>query len=77
MPKLFLFPRCALMLLAGLALAGCGRRGALEEPPDPADVAQKQQAQPGVEAPTPRPAGRRRSGPPKPLLRETPLDFLL
>ena len=54
--------RLVLIGLAALALAGCGRKGALEEPPDPS-------APPAVEAPS-NPAG----GPIKKRKKKVPIN---
>lgn len=73
--------RVALLTAAALALclAGCGRRGPLEAPPDPAaEAAKAREAGAGVDQPVGRPVGRRnrdtRITPPRV---DTPADFLL
>jgi len=56
MPSSFSFVRVlAIAGLSTLALAGCGRRGALEPPPNPTATAEQGQQQAGVEEDTPDP----------------------
>jgi predicted small lipoprotein YifL len=47
----------AIVLAVSLALAACGRRGALEPPPDPNAPAQEEKAAPGGASLTPSPVG--------------------
>lgn len=71
--------RIALLVVGvALALTACGRRGALEPPPDASakrEEAQPQQG-PAPASPIGRPAGRR-PAPIKPGTVAFPLDFLL
>ena len=67
----------AAALLATLALAGCGRRGKLEEPPDPAKVeAAKAKAESGDAVAQQRPTRRKARAIQRPKT-TTPFDFLL
>ena len=76
--RLHTFALNALLIGAlSLAVAGCGRRGKLEEPPDPATVAaEKAKAENGgaVEQQRPR---RRKSRPIQAPDTTTPFDWLL